>query len=589
MINSSRRIERHEVEMVKSHVDITQVIQKHVKLQDRDLFWEGTTLTPDGILSTIRVNKGEQVFYDLERQKSGDVFDFLCRFRPEQFSFKDAVLSLAQSSGLELKSQRKPEPGSPSVDRNRVIEIIGWAKKYYHLKLIRNESLLQEFMARTCIDIATILRFEIGYSGKRRCNEFHKAARENLYCNFELRYAGLFSQGTSRDVLHYGITVPISDREGNAVAFAHGRSGVSIPHQWLYTKRNTAFKPKGILFGLHLAKDEMRLKKIVYMVSDIDHVFQLHRLLVTNVLCLCGEKFTEFHAMLIKEYCHTVVVIGDETSWKETRQSIVGMIAEGLDVDSCLVPHFLNMLQQLKNSIEFLELIRMNAKSYLLSETMASQKGSQSSREQAMRSVLNTVSKVKDNLLRDEYIRSISITLKVDSKGVLEIVNEMRELNKELRNEKLKRIKLEKEKWVGEFEALRFFFIPDVDLKSIQPLFQFLLGYTFAVDRFRKLFELVKVWVKAGIRPGYEDLLKTNEKAAKAYKRFQNSFRLSDLHPLPQGMRGADPELVEPINMVKLKIIETRLNSLLAIGTNNNRVNESIKALEKSKALLAIL
>src|SRR5687768_15970383 len=116
----------------------------------------------------------------------------------------------------------------------------------------------------------------------------------------------------------------------------------------------------------------------------------------------------------MKESRNTVVAIWDKGSWRETLQSIMGMIAEDLDDDSCSIPQFINMLKQFKNSVEFLELVRMNAEPYILSKTMASQNGPQSSRERALHSVLNTVSKVKDNLLRDEYIRSVSIKLDVD-------------------------------------------------------------------------------------------------------------------------------------------------------------------------------
>lgn len=154
--------------------------------------------------------------------------------------------------------------------------------------------------------------------------------------------AGLVKQsnGSSYDVLHHRITIPIHNAQGKLVGFA-GRvlPGTDGP-KYINPTNTPLYNKDKILFGLHLARKGFQAHGMACLVEGYLDVIKLHQHGWTNAIASCGTALTEGQAKELKRYTDTVLILrdGDKAGRAAAEKDISILAAEQFTIYLCMLP-----------------------------------------------------------------------------------------------------------------------------------------------------------------------------------------------------------------------------------------------------------
>lgn len=186
-----------------------------------------------------------------------------------------------------------------------------------------------------------IVPFMIGYAPDG--NELLKwAKKESLSLNLLIEADLIKSkEGREYDTFRNRIMFPIANKSGKIIGFT-GRTlseDKSIP-KYLNTGDTPIFTKGNELFGLNIARNEIKKEDRVYLVEGNFDVARLHQIGVTNTIAPCGTALTVEQARLLKTYTNKVTLIydGDKAGQKAMEKNAEILIAEQFHVSVIILP-----------------------------------------------------------------------------------------------------------------------------------------------------------------------------------------------------------------------------------------------------------
>ena len=110
------------IEEVRSRNDVVDVISGYVRLQKRGSTYFGLCPFHNEKTPSFSVSPGKQMYYCFGCGAGGNVFTFMMQY--ENFTFQEAMQSLADRAGIELPKQEMSAAQREAADRrSRLLEI----------------------------------------------------------------------------------------------------------------------------------------------------------------------------------------------------------------------------------------------------------------------------------------------------------------------------------------------------------------------------------------------------------------------------------------------------------------------------------
>lgn len=134
---------------------------------------------------------------------------------------------------------------------------------------------------------------------------------------------------------------PVFDQNKKLTGFS-GRVWDDSKPKYINSKESTIFNKSISLYGIHLAKNEIRLKDKVNVVEGQYDVIALHENLIENTVAPLGTSFTVDQAELLKKYCKNIRLImdGDKAGINSMIKAIKMLLPLGFTVETCILPIF---------------------------------------------------------------------------------------------------------------------------------------------------------------------------------------------------------------------------------------------------------
>lgn len=227
--------------------------------------------------------------------EGGDIFSFV--MKREGYAFKDALDMLAQRAGIALEPP-SPEAAQQQEKNRRLLELNATAAAYFHRLLTDSPAggYSREYLAGRGIKAETIVTFQLGYA----LNEW-EALKSYLtkqgYKPEEMVAAGLVvardDGSPGYDRFRNRLVIPIRDRHGRTVGFGGRALGANQVPKYLNTPQTDLFDKSAILYGLDLARKEIRQSGEVVIVEGYMDVIQAHQQGAPNVVAQMGTALTE--------------------------------------------------------------------------------------------------------------------------------------------------------------------------------------------------------------------------------------------------------------------------------------------------------
>lgn len=298
------------IEEVRSRNDIVDVISGYVRLQKKGSSYFGLCPFHNEKTPSFSVSQDKQMYYCFGCGAGGNVFTFLMDY--ENYSFPEAMESLAQRAGMELPKQGMNEQARAASDkRMRLLEINKVAAKYYYAQLRAEPGRhALDYLTGRCLSEETIRKFGLGYSQKSS-NDLYQYLRGQGYGDMELQESGLVTLDERRgplDRFWNRVMFPIMDINNHVIGFGGRVMGDGEP-KYVNSPETMIFDKGRNLYGLNIARNS-RKPQILLCEGYMD-VIALHQAGFDNAVAALGTSFTQGHANLLKRYTGEVYLTFD--------------------------------------------------------------------------------------------------------------------------------------------------------------------------------------------------------------------------------------------------------------------------------------
>lgn len=415
-----------DTELIKEKINIVDLISEYLTLKKSGVNFKAlcpfhSEKTPSFIVSPER-----QIWHCFGCQKGGDHFTFL--MEKESLDFKEALEILAKKAGVTLKKT----PNKKDF-KDRLLEINLKAQEFFHHILTKHslgKKALEYLKIRGLTD-TSIEQFSLGYAP----NSWESLTRFLLKRGFNTQEIvtsglGVASQSGSYDRFRGRITYPMIDGKDQLRGFS-GRVLNSAEPKYINTPQTPLFDKGNFLYGLNLAKSEIRNKKEAILVEGEMDVIASYQAGFRNVVASKGTSLTEGQVDLIKKYtdnislCFDMDLAGDSASRrgieiadKAGLNIKVIQLEEGKDAADAISsdPQIWQKAQE--GAVPIYDYyIASIAKRYDVKNPMDLKKIGEE--------LIPVWAKISDDLVREHYIQKLASFLKTDEKILRDAIDRL--------------------------------------------------------------------------------------------------------------------------------------------------------------------
>ncbi len=284
---------RDAVAEVRERTDIVDLISNYVQLKRTGRSFKGLCPFHQEKTPSFVVFPDTQNFHCFGCGKGGDAFTFYMGV--EHVEFREALQELARRAGVQLEAIPTV---APEVDahRQRLLDLNAQAANFFANILKQSEAGApgRQVVAQRGVNQEMIERFQLGYALDRFDALRRFFASRNVPLDVAAE-AGLLSKrddGSYYDRFRGRLMFPIRDRDGQIVGFGGRILGDGQP-KYLNSPQSPIFDKSSLLYGLDLAKDEIRRRDHVVIVEGYMDAIAAHQFGHANVVAQMGTALTE--------------------------------------------------------------------------------------------------------------------------------------------------------------------------------------------------------------------------------------------------------------------------------------------------------
>lgn len=281
------------VEQIKERLNIEEVLSSYIKLEKAGKNMKGrcpfhNEKTPSFFVSLERNN-----YYCFGCGAKGDIFTFVEQF--EGLDFMGALKLLAERAGVEIEFDKNNQVHKN--EKERLYAAMEEATIFYQ-KNLENSKEAQEYLKKRGVNDETIKKFRIGFVGNDWRLLYGYLKNKN-FSEADMEKAGLIKKADEAQKGYYDrfrnrIMFPISDSSGRVIAFS-GRILVDDDKsaKYLNSPDTILFNKSTVLYGIHLAKQDIRIKNYSILVEGQMDLILSHQAGIRNTVAVSGTALAD--------------------------------------------------------------------------------------------------------------------------------------------------------------------------------------------------------------------------------------------------------------------------------------------------------
>ena len=405
---------------IKQHVSILTVVSEYATLKRAGLYWKGHCPFHHEKTASFTVSPHKEIFYCFGCHEGGDVIAFIEKV--EHCSAVQAAHHLAERYSISLPETISHKAPINTDELARYHQLCSFIAHWSHEQLLKHPPALEYLTARGTVR-STIDGFMLGYfpGGLAAVKQLITQAGQNHILVDDLLNAHILARG--KTVLFSSfeerILFPITDALGRIVGFGGRIFRPNDTRPKYYNSHDSAYFNKGsLLFGLHLAKKAIQAQQQVIVVEGyMDCLAMVQQGFVQTVATL-GTACNEEHLKLLNRYAPTLYVLYDAD--KAGHQAILRMatLAWHASMDLYVVPlpaseDPASFIQKGGTISQCIEQSQPIFEFFIHSLGAAFKDQPLSEKVQAVRTLVDTISKVSDPLKQDILLAQAAQSLAI--------------------------------------------------------------------------------------------------------------------------------------------------------------------------------
>jgi len=406
-----------EIDEIKSKIDVAEFLGEYIKLIPAGATYKALCPFHNEKTPSLVISPQKQIWRCFGCNEGGDIFSFLEKI--EGVGFGEALKILANKAGVKLESRTVVNKELDS-HKERLFILCDLAARYFHKVLLDSSQAetARKYLGDRGVSDEIIMDFKIGYSIDS-WDGLVSFLKKKGFSDKEIFGAGLSVQKTKGvgfyDRFRGRIMFPICDIYGRTVGFG-GRimAGATDTAKYINSPQGEIYNKSVILYGLNLAKDQIKKGDLCILVEGYMDVVPSHQVGVKNVVSISGTALTIEQIKLIKRFTSNIALALDMDSAGQTaaERSIELAMQEGMEIKVITLPFGKDPGECIKNNPSDWPKAIKEAKSvmeYFFAKVLIdSTLDSPENTKKAVQYLLKKISNLSSKIDQDYWIKKLS-------------------------------------------------------------------------------------------------------------------------------------------------------------------------------------
>lgn len=438
-------IDRPTIAKIMDATKIEEVVSEFVTLKKRGINYVGLCPFHNDSNPSFSVSPTRGICHCFTCGKGGNAINFLMEL--EQMTYPDALRWLAKKYKIEIQERELTnEEKQRESERESMFIVNDWAAKYFQDILLHDVDGIAIGMAyfrgRGFRD-DIIRKFQLGFALPKR-TALAEAAKAAGYNPKYLVDTGLCFKVDKDEAGNKSGEDKILDRfsgraifpwfsvSGKVVAFG-GRvldsrtKGVS--QKYVNSPDSVIYHKERELYGLYQAKKAIAKEDCVFMVEGYTDVISMHQCGIENVVANSGTALSVHQIRLLHRFTSNIVLLydGDNAGIHAALRGTDMLLEEEMNVKVLFLPdgNDPDSFARSHSAEEFRRYIQENQTDFIQFKTDILLCGVTDpvKRSQAINSIVESISKIKNQITRASYITDCSHRLGVNEAIIVNALN----------------------------------------------------------------------------------------------------------------------------------------------------------------------
>lgn len=431
-------IDRPTIERIMDATKIEEVVSEFVTLKKRGVNYIGLCPFHNDSHPSFSVSPTRGICHCFTCGKGGNAINFLMEL--EQMTYPDALRWLAKKYHIEIKERElSSEEKQRESERESMFIVNEWAAKYFQ-NILQNDVDgraigMQYFRSRGFRD-DIIKKFQLGFSLNQRTALADAAVKEGYNPKYLAATGVLIASdkepGQYFDRFSGRAIFPWFSVSGKVVAFG-GRVLDSrtkgVNQKYVNSPDSEIYHKERELYGLYQAKKAIAKEDCVFMVEGYTDVISMHQCGIENVVANSGTALSVHQIRLLHRFTNNIVLLydGDAAGVHAALRGTNMLLEEEMNVKVLFLPDGNDPDSFARNHTaeQFRQYIADNQTDFIQFKTDIMLKGVTDpvKRSEAINSIVESISKIKNQITRASYITDCSHRLGVNEAVIINALN----------------------------------------------------------------------------------------------------------------------------------------------------------------------
>ena len=424
---------------------IEEVVSEFVTLKKRGINYVGLCPFHNDSHPSFSVSPTRGICHCFTCGKGGNAVNFLMEL--EQMTYPDALRWLAKKYNIEIQEREMTsEEKQRESERESMFIVNDWAAKYFQ-DILQNDVDgraigMQYFRSRGFRD-DIIRKFQLGFALPQRTALYDEAVKKGYNPKYLVSTGLCFKVDKDEENNRSGqdkyldrfsgrAIFPWLSVSGKVVAFG-GRvldtrtKGVS--QKYVNSPDSEIYHKERELYGLYQAKKAIAKEDCVYMVEGYTDVISMHQCGIENVVANSGTALSIHQIRLLHRFTSNIVLLydGDDAGVHAALRGTDMLLEEEMNVKVLFLPDGNDPDSFARNhtAADFRKYIEDHQVDFIQFKTDLMLRGVTDpvKRSQAINSIVESISKIKNQITRASYITDCAHRLGVNEAIIVNALN----------------------------------------------------------------------------------------------------------------------------------------------------------------------
>ena len=438
-------IDKPTIARIMDSTKIEEVVSEFVTLRKRGINYVGLCPFHNDSHPSFSVSPTRGICHCFTCGKGGNAVNFLMEL--EQMTYPDALRWLAKKYNIEIQEREMTnEEKQRESERESMFIVNDWAAKYFQ-DILQNDVDgraigMQYFRSRGFRD-DIIRKFQLGFALPQRTALYDEAVKKGYNPKYLVSTGLCFKvdkdeennksgQDKFLDRFSGRAIFPWFSVSGKVVAFG-GRvldtrtKGVS--QKYVNSPDSEIYHKERELYGLYQAKKAIAKEDCVYMVEGYTDVISMHQCGIENVVANSGTALSIHQIRLLHRFTSNIVLLydGDDAGVHAALRGTDMLLEEEMNVKVLFLPNGNDPDSFARNhtAADFKKYIEDNQADFIQFKTDLMLHGVTDpvKRSQAINSIVESISKIKNQITRASYITDCAHRLGVNEAIIVNALN----------------------------------------------------------------------------------------------------------------------------------------------------------------------